>query len=652
MNLPPGISPVILLRSTFSGVSTGLYLTGSAVFFTEYIGLSPQLVGLGLSVAWLISTATMVPFGMLADRFGGRRVWLIGVTVQTLVFCLYPFAHSYWQFQVIIVLELLFSGLGSAGSGRYFGDLFPDGKRARGSAFLRVSANIGMAVGAAIAGVAISFDTRTGYLAIILVAAAVTAFDAVLIAWVVPHVDRTHRKVERTARRKQVALRDRSFVALSVLNSVFKLDGPVLSVLLPLWILLRTDGPPWLIAGTMLTNMILCILFQLPASRGVETPSNGARAWTRAGIAMVVSCVAFALPPAPPTGWPRWPPWPWGSAALTTCELLSSAATWAVRYGLAPESRRGEYLAVFSLGGQRSWMAGPAALSFLVMTGGTVGWLGALAGVFVLAAAAANPMVAWGGACEPGRRGASRGTEGHRVAVPVRQNAAIVMRTWISRDVSSNGSLPCIMRELSIMTTSPARHSIGVISRLQVRNTDSRMLGGIGVPVLGERHGPLRRGDEAVGERRHALVAGRRRGGHRVGDVDLCVLVGQLVGHAVLAGEQVRGPAPVRGLAGEQRPQVRPGAGEVVAQVLGVEGRPQLVRQVRQDLDAVEQRGLAVARRRARAVEPQQVRPPRADASSACGPISCLPRLTVLVLSSLRPRGGSARRATGRGSCR
>ncbi len=393
MNLPPGISPVILLRSTFSGVSTGLYLTGSAVFFTEYIGLSPQLVGLGLSVAWLISTATMVPFGMLADRFGGRRVWLIGVTVQTLVFCLYPFAHSYWQFQVIIVLELLFSGLGSAGSGRYFGDLFPDGKRARGSAFLRVSANIGMAVGAAIAGVAISFDTRTGYLAIILVAAAVTAFDAVLIAWVVPHVDRTHRKVERTARRKQVALRDRSFVALSVLNGVFKLDGPVLSVLLPLWILLRTDGPPWLIAGTMLTNMILCILFQLPASRGVETPSNGARAWTRAGIAMVVSCVAFALS-GTTNGLATVAALAVGIVALTTCELLSSAATWAVRYGLAPESRRGEYLAVFSLGGQLSWMAGPAALSFLVMTGGTVGWL-VLAGVFVLAAAAANPMVAW-----------------------------------------------------------------------------------------------------------------------------------------------------------------------------------------------------------------------------------------------------------------
>lgn len=396
MKMPPGMSPVILARSTFSGVSTGLYLTGSAVFFTEYIGLAPQLVGLGISIAWFISIATMVPFGMLADRFGGRRVWLIGVTSQTLVFCLYPFAQNYWQFQAIIILELLFSGLGSAGSGRYFGDLFPEGSRARGRAYLRVTSNIGMAVGAAIAGVAISFDTRPGYLAIVVIAAAVTAIDAVLIAWVVPHVDhveRTERKVEKAPRRKLVALRDGSFVALSVLNGVFKLNGPILSVLLPLWILQRTDAPPWLIAGTMLTNMILCIVFQLPASRGVETPSDGARAWVRTGIAMVVCCVAFAVS-GTTSGLATVAALGVGIVALTAGELFSSAATWAVRYGLAPERRRGEYLAVFNLGGQLSWMAGPVALSFLVMSGGTVGWL-VLAGVFIVASAAAGPMVAW-----------------------------------------------------------------------------------------------------------------------------------------------------------------------------------------------------------------------------------------------------------------
>ncbi|WP_258015945.1 MFS transporter [Streptomyces sp. AJS327] len=393
MNLPPGMSPVVLLRSTFSGVSTGLYLTGSAVFFTEYIGLSPRLVGLGISIAWLISTATMMPFGMLADRFGGRRIWLIGTSASALVFCLYPLAHAYWQFQLIIALELLVSGLGSAGSGRYFGDLFPEGHRARGRAYLRVTSNIGMAVGAAIAGVAISLDSRPGYLAIVLIAAGVTALDAILIAWAVPHVDRPHQRVEGEARRKPVAIRDRSFVALAVLNGVFNLNGPMLSVLLPLWILSRTDAPSWLVAGTMLMNMALCIVFQIPASRGVESPGNGARAWMWAGVALVVSSVGFAAS-GTTHGVATLVALAVGLAALTAGELLTSAGTWAIRYGLAPESRRGEYTAVFGLGGQLSWIAGPAALSFLVMSGGAAGWL-VLAGVFVAAAVAARPLVVW-----------------------------------------------------------------------------------------------------------------------------------------------------------------------------------------------------------------------------------------------------------------
>jgi MFS family permease len=238
-----------------------------------------------------------------------------------------------------------------------------------------------------------SFDTRGGYLAIVLIAAGVTAFDAVLIAWVVPQVDRAHCVAERVARRKAVAIRDWSFVALSVLNGVFKLNGPILSVLLPMWILLRTDGPAWLIAGTMLTNMILCVLFQIPASRGVETPGNGARAWARSGIALVVACGSFAVSGVT-DGLATVAVLAVGIVALTAGELLSSAATWAIRYGLAPESRRGEYLAVFNLGGQLSWMAGPAVLSFLVMTGGLTGWF-VLAGVFVAATLAAGPMVAW-----------------------------------------------------------------------------------------------------------------------------------------------------------------------------------------------------------------------------------------------------------------
>ncbi|MCW3815806.1 MFS transporter [Micromonospora sp. DR5-3] len=393
MSLPPGISPIIMLRSLFNGISVGLYMAGSSVFFIKYIGLTPQQVGLGLSVAWLISTATMVPFGMLADHFGGRTIWSIGTIASAAVFCLYPFAEGYWQFQLIVGLALLFAGLGSCGYDRYLGDLLPEGSRVRGSAFLRTTSNVGMALGAAIAGVAISFGTRPGYLAIVLITAGGTAVEAALIMWAVPNVDRRHRPTKSATPRKPIAIRDRSFVAVSLLNAAFLLNGPVLSVVLPLWILSNTDGPAWLIAGTLLANMILVVVLQIPASRGVETPSDGARAWARSGIALAVACVSFAVS-GTTGGWATVVSLAMGLVALTAGELFSAAASWAVRYGLSPESRRGEYIAVFRLGGLVSWIAGPAVLSFLVVAGGPAGWL-VLAGGFVAAATVARPMVRW-----------------------------------------------------------------------------------------------------------------------------------------------------------------------------------------------------------------------------------------------------------------
>lgn len=393
MTLPPGISPVILLRSTTNGIATGLYLTGSSVFFILYIGLSPAQVGLGLSVAWFISTVLMIPFGMIADRYGGRVVWLVGTTASVAVFCAFPFAHTYWQFQVTVVLQLLLAGLGSAGSARYFGDLLAEGSRVRGGAFLRTTSNIGMAVGAGIAGVAISVEERPGYLAIVLVTAAVTAVEAVLIAWAVPHLDRPHRPTTTDTPWFPVAIRDGSFVAISLLRVILNLDGPILSVILPLWILTRTDGPSWLVAGTVLANMALTALFQIPFSRGVESVPSGARALARSGVAMAAACVAFAAS-ATTSEWITVLCIAAGSVALTAGELLGSAATWAIRYGLAPEDRRGEYVAVFSLGGYLSWVVGPAALTLLVVSGGLVGWL-VLAGVFLAASVAAGPMVAW-----------------------------------------------------------------------------------------------------------------------------------------------------------------------------------------------------------------------------------------------------------------
>src|SRR5262249_58689599 len=60
----------LALAALIDSTGTGLFMTGSAIYFTRVVGLSAAQVGLGLSVAGLVGLLGSVPIGVLGDRFG------------------------------------------------------------------------------------------------------------------------------------------------------------------------------------------------------------------------------------------------------------------------------------------------------------------------------------------------------------------------------------------------------------------------------------------------------------------------------------------------------------------------------------------------------------------------------------------------------
>src|SRR3954454_21453003 len=84
-----GPTPLIRRLSTQSVLSAfgdGVFLTGSAVFFTQIVGLSAAQVGLGLSIAGVATFTLAVPLGKLSDKHGAKRVWALSSLIEALLY--------------------------------------------------------------------------------------------------------------------------------------------------------------------------------------------------------------------------------------------------------------------------------------------------------------------------------------------------------------------------------------------------------------------------------------------------------------------------------------------------------------------------------------------------------------------------------------
>ena len=394
MKLPtvPGyVHRAVLAWSVIKGTGTGLYLAGSAVFFTRYVGLAPSSVGVGLSVALTVGLLTQVPCGVLADRVGGRSAWLVGSGVEAAAFFVYPVVRSFPAFAVVAIVEAVGMAQASAGKSRYLGDLFPAGSRAAGRGYLRSANNAGMALGTVLAGVPLAVGGRVAYLVVFLGIAAATTVGCGLVAWAVPRSPgRRENRVEHR-REGRSALRDPMFVAATVLSGVLALNGPLLSVIFPLWLLRRTDAPPVLISVSLLLNMVLVIVLQPAVGKTAEDLAGAGRAQRLAATALTAAAVAFAGS-AFTRGVPTAAVLVAAVVLLTAGEVFADAAVSGIGYGLAPPDRRGEYLSVLGLGGSLSWAVAPAGLTALVIGAGSVGWAVA-AGLFTGARLLTKPVL-------------------------------------------------------------------------------------------------------------------------------------------------------------------------------------------------------------------------------------------------------------------
>lgn len=390
-----GLTRSLSIQSVLYAIGDGVFSTGNAVYFTQIVGLSAAQVGLGLSLSALVVLALSVPMGRLADRFGPQRMWSVGSGLEALLYLSYPFIHGFAAFLALLTLFSIVASVGGAGRGAYTISIFSREARVRSQAYMRSALNVGFTVGAMLGGLALATDSHTVIRLVPVLTAVVLLANSVMISRF-PHV-RSASAASTPGTDDAVrtvtppALRNRGFAVTSVLSGIVGTHWILLTVVIPLWLVERTDAPHWTLAWLFGTNTVLCVLFQVSAARGADTIPGALRGVRLGAAFMVASCLVIAVT-GDTIGWVSVVLLLAGHMTVTGAELFESAATWGFLSELSDPFRRGEYQGVWGMGGRITNILGPAAYTWLALDHGTLGWA-VIAAIILLAAVLLHPAV-------------------------------------------------------------------------------------------------------------------------------------------------------------------------------------------------------------------------------------------------------------------
>ena len=158
---------ILTLSTLVNTVGKGTWLTVSALFLTRSVGLSVAQVGVGLTVTALVSLLASAPMGYLADRYGAHGIQIVAVLVSGIFTAALVAVHSFPAFLVVGGFIAVADAASRGARGALIGAV-PAEQRVRTRAYLRATTNVGVSVGAVLAGLGLAADTRSAYVTLIL----------------------------------------------------------------------------------------------------------------------------------------------------------------------------------------------------------------------------------------------------------------------------------------------------------------------------------------------------------------------------------------------------------------------------------------------------------------------------------------------------
>ncbi len=362
----------VYVAQTIGATVDGIALSTAVLYFNSQVGISAHFIGVVLSAASVAALVFLMPIGILADVVGLRRA---AITLSSLVagaLLIFAVARDGAMYAVGAVLFMVSqAGIGAVRHAIVASRGAPDA-RVRGRAVLHTLLNGGFGVGTLVgASVAVIGDRLPFVVAYVAASSA-----ALACAGIFATIPETPAAIpDRSSRPgRLVVWQTPRFVAVTALAAVIQVTMPVLSILLPLWVVDMLRSPGWVAPAAIALNTAIVLLTQTHWAARMRTDSDACRALLAAAIGLLLGCTLYGLAAIAEhsaaivlIGL--------GTVGLTIGEVSGGAGTWHLAFARLPTSSPGQYHAFYGSSGSVGRLLGPLVALPLVLAFGALGWI-------------------------------------------------------------------------------------------------------------------------------------------------------------------------------------------------------------------------------------------------------------------------------------
>jgi MFS family permease len=343
------IAWVALIRS-ISSLGFALSIPFLSLYLNEELSIPVTKIGLMLTISGIIGSSMGAFGGSLSDRFGRKRLLVPSLASRSITFLL--IAYLVWSKQIFLVFAIFWTISGILGSSimpitdAIVADVTPVKKRREAYGVIRVSGNLGWALGPAIGGLIIGFGYHW-----LFVSTAITLIIVTIL---------TSAKVKETWTPQPVGVKSNTFRLIKEDPYVVLFLGVTLLLTLVRGQLLMTVSihsssnlglPKMQIGMFFFINAMIVAILQVPLAHKIRH--------LKSLRLMIIAAILYAVGYLGVGFASGFMGVVTGIIIVTFGEMIESPTASAYVSSLAPAGKSGAYMGAYSMVLMMGWAVGP-----------------------------------------------------------------------------------------------------------------------------------------------------------------------------------------------------------------------------------------------------------------------------------------------------